>query len=159
MDEAADIGGCDHFWGGTGEGVHLSLQELRGDLRLQNRISACRSTAEMLVLCGGMIGGLLVGTLLGLINGVVVGYLRLNPIIWTLAAMALIDGTTRWAYGGKWIYAHKETVSGAAFSGIYRADVFGVVPLTVLLLGAAALVSHLVLQNTVYGRRLVVSFT
>ncbi|HJN17608.1 MAG TPA: ABC transporter permease [Armatimonadota bacterium] len=101
-----------------------------------------------------VLAGLAVGTLLGLINGLVVGYLRLNPIIWTLAAMALIDGITRWAYGGKWIYADAATPSGALFEGIYRANIFGAVPLAVILLAAAAIVAHLVLHNTVYGRRL-----
>ena len=71
--------------------------------------------------------------------------------------MALIDGITRWAYGGKWIYAHEATAPGKLFAGIYRADVLGAVPLAVILLAAAALLAHLVLHNTVYGRRLILT--
>jgi ribose/xylose/arabinose/galactoside ABC-type transport system permease subunit len=37
--------------------------------------------------------GLATGLLLGLVNGLVVGYLRLNPIIWTLAMMSLLSGS------------------------------------------------------------------
>ena len=104
-----------------------------------------------------LFAGLVVGGLLGLINGLAIGYLRLNPIIWTLAAMALIDGVTRWAYGGKWIYADDATPTGALFAGIYRADLFGAVPLAVILLAVAALIAHLVLHNTVYGRQLILT--
>jgi ribose/xylose/arabinose/galactoside ABC-type transport system permease subunit len=102
-------------------------------------------------------GGLLAGTLLGLINGAVVGYLRLNPIVWTLAALSLVDGVTRWAYGGKWIYAHKEEAAGALFAGIYRADLLGALPLAVVLLAAAALAAQVFLHHTVYGKHLVLT--
>jgi len=101
-----------------------------------------------------LIAALAVGALLGLINGAVIGYLRLNPIIWTLAALAVFDGTTRWAYGGKWIYADKETGAGALFSQVYRGNVLGVVPIAVLLFAIAAALSYLLLQHTVFGKRL-----
>jgi ribose/xylose/arabinose/galactoside ABC-type transport system permease subunit len=104
-----------------------------------------------------LVAGVLVGTLLGLINGAVVGYLRLNPIVWTMAALSLVDGVTRWAYGGKWIYAHKEEPAGALFAGIYRANVLGTLPLAVVLLAAAALAAHLILHRTVFGKHLVLT--
>ncbi len=102
----------------------------------------------------GILGGLLTGTLLGFLNGLVVGYLRLNPIIWTLAAMALIDGTTRWAYGGKWIYADENTAAGAIFSGLYREDLAGLVPGTVILFALTAVAGYAILRHTTFGRQL-----
>jgi len=101
-----------------------------------------------------MVGGVAMGALLGLVNGALVGYLRLNPIIWTLVSFALIDGVTRWAYGGKWIYAGQDTAAGMAFSGIYRGNVAGFFPGAVGLLLLAALAAHVVLHNTIYGRQL-----
>ena len=55
------------------------------------------------------------GLLVGLINGLVVGYLRLNPIIWTLAMMSLLSGLIRWAYAGRQIYPDEATPAGRAF--------------------------------------------
>lgn len=101
-----------------------------------------------------LVGALAVGALLGVVNGTVIGYLRLNPIIWTLAALAVFDGTTRWAYGGKWIYADKDTTTGALFSQVYRGNVLGAVPIAVVLLALAAGLSYLLLQHTVFGKRL-----
>ncbi|HQK94390.1 MAG TPA: ABC transporter permease [Armatimonadota bacterium] len=105
-------------------------------------------------LATALIAALAVGVLLGLINGTVIGYLRLNPIIWTLAALAVFDGTTRWAYGGKWVYVDKNTATGALFSQVYRGSVLGVVPVAVLLLAVSAGLSYVLLQHTVFGKRL-----
>jgi ribose/xylose/arabinose/galactoside ABC-type transport system permease subunit len=107
--------------------------------------------------CVAIIAGLIAGGVLGWVNGAAVGYLRLNPILWTLVAYGLMDGVTRWAYGGVWIYAHKDTPAGALFEGIYRANLLGVFPLGVALLAGAALAAHLILHNTVYGRHLVLT--
>ena len=99
------------------------------------------------------LAGLGTGTLLGLINGILVGYLRLNPIIWTLAALSVIDGVTRHAYGGKWIYADGATPAGEVFAGLYRGGL-GPVPVVVLLFAVVALAGHVVMRNTGFGRRL-----
>jgi ribose/xylose/arabinose/galactoside ABC-type transport system permease subunit len=104
-----------------------------------------------------VLAGLAAGTLIGVLNGAVVGYLRLNPIIWTLAAVALVDGTTRWAYGGKWLYAPEDTPEGALFAAIYRGNLYGVLPVAVALLAVAAAVAHVLLRHTVYGRQLVMT--
>lgn len=101
--------------------------------------------------------GLAVGLAIGLVNGLLVGYLRLNPIIWTLVALALSDGITRWAYGGVWKYADQDTAVGALFSSIYRAEVLGHIPLVVVLFAATCLLAHLTLHNTVFGRQLILT--
>jgi len=100
------------------------------------------------------LGGLASGALLGLVNGLVVGFLRLNPIIWTLAALSLADGVTRWAYGGQWVYADGQTASGAAFLGLYRAVLPGGVPLMVALFLLTALAGHALMRHTGFGRQL-----
>lgn len=103
---------------------------------------------------GAVAAGMLAGALMGLINGWVIGYLRVNPIIWTLAALALFDGITRWAYGGKWVYVESATAGGALFEALYRHDLFGVVPLIVLIFLFTAVTGHFLMRHTVLGRRL-----
>jgi len=121
-------------------------------------IMACSGIVSVYVLPAGLplalLAGLATGAALGLINGLVVGYLRLNPILWTLAAMSVFDGVTRWAYGGKWVYADRTTASGAAFAGLYRGDWLALVPVSVVLFALVAGAGHLVMRHTGYGRKL-----
>ena len=98
--------------------------------------------------------GLGTGLLIGLINGLVVGYLRLNPIIWTLAMVSVLAGVIRWAYAGKQIYPDKGTAAGRAFLQLYHVKVFEHVPLIVLILLVAAVAAHLVLRKTGFGAQL-----
>jgi ribose/xylose/arabinose/galactoside ABC-type transport system permease subunit len=104
-------------------------------------------------IAAALAAGLGAGGALGCLNGIMVGYLRLNPILWTLGAMAVIDGTTRWAYGGKWVYVAQDTGAGAAFAALYRAEPWGV-PLIVLLCAAVALAADFVMRRTGFGRQL-----
>jgi ribose/xylose/arabinose/galactoside ABC-type transport system permease subunit len=98
--------------------------------------------------------GLAAGLVIGLINGMVVGYLRLNPIIWTLAMMSVLSGVIRWAYAGRQIYPDEATAAGRAFLDLYHHAVFGVVPLPVVVLIIAAVAGHVVMRHTGYGAAL-----
>ncbi len=101
-----------------------------------------------------LLAGLVTGGTLGAINGFMVGYLRLNPILWTLAAMSVFDGVTRWAYGGKWIYVDAKTPPGALFAGLYRGELLHGLPLIVVLFAAVAGAGHLLMRHTGFGRQL-----
>ena len=92
--------------------------------------------------------------MLGAINGFMVGYLRLNPILWTLAAMSVFDGITRWAYGGQWIYVNEGTAAGGRFAGLYRGEVLHGLPLIVVLFAGVAAAGHLLMRHTGFGRQL-----
>ena len=54
---------------------------------------------------GSIIAGLLAGALIGLINGFMIGKMRANAIIWTLAVNLLISGVIRVVWQGKMLYA------------------------------------------------------
>jgi ribose/xylose/arabinose/galactoside ABC-type transport system permease subunit len=126
------------------------------DLSIPVQMAVAGIVAAFLLPSGlwiALLAGLVAGTLLGLLNGLVVGYLRLNPILWTLAALALVDGITRWAYGSTWKYADETTAAGQAFVGLYRARVLGV-PLTVVVFAGVALAGWFLLRHTGFGRRL-----
>jgi ribose/xylose/arabinose/galactoside ABC-type transport system permease subunit len=104
-----------------------------------------------------LLAGLAMGGALGLINGLMIGYLRLNPILWTLAAMSVFDGLARWAYGGQWVYANQDTASGTLFAALYRGRWFGYVPVAVVLFALVAVAGDFLMRHTGYGRQLKVT--
>ena len=101
-----------------------------------------------------MIAGVLAGTTVGLINGLVIGYLRLNPIIWTLAMMSIVDGLVRWAFAGKQVYPDQSTPAGRLLLGMYGANLPGGIPLTVALLGFMSAGAWALTHRSAYGARL-----
>ena len=101
-----------------------------------------------------LLAGVMTGGALGLVNGFMVGYLRLNPILWTLAGMSVFDGVTRWAYGGKWVYVKEGTPAGAQFAALYRGEWFGFVPVTVALFALVAVAGEFLMRRTGFGKQL-----
>jgi ribose/xylose/arabinose/galactoside ABC-type transport system permease subunit len=98
--------------------------------------------------------GLAVGVTIGLVNGLVVGYLRLNPIIWTLAMMSVLSGVIRKAYAGRQVYPDEATAAGSAFLNLYHTRVFGCLPLPIALLAITAAVGTVIMWKTGFGARL-----
>lgn len=92
---------------------------------------------------------LVAGLALGAVNGVLVGVLRLNALIVTLAMLSLLQGMTLWYSGGA-----NVNVQGAQatwFSVFGRGTVAGVPVPVILFLGLAAAASFL-LRRTTFGR-------
>jgi ribose transport system permease protein len=109
-------------------------------------------------LAASIAGAILTGCLIGTINGFMVGRLKANPIIWTLALQFLLSGLLKWAYTGNQIYP--DAVAGQnlkvveAFYAIYRARLFGAIPLVVVIMLALALLCQLLLSRTRFGMQL-----
>lgn len=106
-----------------------------------------------------------VGLLIGLINALVVGKLKANPIIWTLAVNYVTLGIIRLIWANKQIYP--ETITDnkdaiALFDGIFRhevfADLFGNelldVRLPTILMLLLMIVGQFVLTRTTFGAQL-----
>ena len=92
---------------------------------------------------------LLAGLALGAVNGVLVGLVRLNALIVTLAMLSLLQGVTLWYSGGS-----NVNVAGAQetwFAVFGRGTVAGVPVPVILFLGVAA-VAAFVLRRTTFGR-------
>jgi ribose/xylose/arabinose/galactoside ABC-type transport system permease subunit len=98
--------------------------------------------------------GMAAGLAIGLANGLVIGYLRVNPIIWTLAMMGVLSGVIRKAYGGAQVYPDVATPAGKAFLDLYHVQVFGWLPLPVLVLAALAAAGYFLMTWTGFGARL-----
>lgn len=100
-----------------------------------------------------LLAGIAAGLAIGLVNGVVIGVLRVNPIIWTLAMAAIMDGLIRWLYSGRQVYPDASTSAGAAFVGLYGSDLFGI-PTVILILAALVSIGAVIMTRTRYGAEL-----
>jgi ribose/xylose/arabinose/galactoside ABC-type transport system permease subunit len=101
-----------------------------------------------LALVAGMCAGMSVGAL----NGLVVGGLRANPILWTLAVAFFMEGFMRFMWSNNQVYPDTDAgSSGEAFIAIFRVR-FGPVPLMVLVMVALCLLAHFVMTKTRFGR-------
>jgi ribose/xylose/arabinose/galactoside ABC-type transport system permease subunit len=104
-----------------------------------------------------LLGGLGVGLAVGLVNAAVVGRLRANPILWTLAMSYVTKGLMRWLWLNRQIYPDVKsgaTGAGQLFVQLYRQEVLGKVTLPMVVLVAMAIAAHCVLRRTVFGHQL-----
>ncbi len=95
----------------------------------------------------GCLAALASGALMGAINGACIAYLRLPPVIVTLATMALFRGLAIGITRG-------EKVSGfpASFLALGQGQIFGVIPAQLPFLVLLAALVWFVLHRTVLGR-------
>jgi ribose/xylose/arabinose/galactoside ABC-type transport system permease subunit len=105
----------------------------------------------------GLLAGLAVGLAIGAVNAVVVGRLRANPIIWTLAMAYVTKGLMRWIWLNRQIYPDVkggETNAGHLFTELYRHHVLGQVTLPMVILLVAAVCGQYILTSTPFGQQL-----
>lgn len=94
----------------------------------------------------GVATALVAGACLGALNGLSVAVLRMVPMIVTLAVATICSGVANWYTGAK-------SISGmpVAYKAVVDARVMGV-PMQALIFCAVALLMHLVLTKTIFGR-------
>jgi ribose/xylose/arabinose/galactoside ABC-type transport system permease subunit len=90
---------------------------------------------------------LLVGLAVGLANTLFIVRLKINPLITTLATTSVTAGIAFTIAGG-------QTLSVPAEAGLLGDKAIGSLPWHVLLMVLLVIVLHLVLQHTLYGRRI-----
>lgn len=88
---------------------------------------------------------------LGAVNGLLVGFLRLNALIVTLAMLSFLQGLTLFYSGGSNV--NIPNAGSTWFRVFGRTDVAGIPVPVLLFLGAAAIASF-VLTRTVFGRQI-----
>jgi len=100
--------------------------------------------------------GLTTGTALGAINGLFVAKLKIPPIVVTLAAMAILNGFLRWYTNGAWISGlptQFTDIGNIVF--FYTINERGIpigLPIQIVFLIAAAVLTILMLRYTIVGR-------
>ena len=128
-------------------------------------------------------GGLCVGFLIGIFNGIVIGKLKVNAIIWTLAMNFIIEGLIRWSYGGAraaQLYPDLATedtyttgfllplmfkldknimnidlvAKADAFNSLAQTYFFGRIPLMLIVMGCVMAVCFFILTKTSFGNKL-----
>ena len=97
--------------------------------------------------------GLAAGLSIGLLNGWAVGYLRLNPIIWTLAVAFFLDGFMRWSYAGRQVYPDADSPAGAFFLNLSQQEIPGGIPAATVLMLALAGLGHWLMLHTRFGQQ------
>ena len=97
-----------------------------------------------------ILGGIITGGIIGSINGYVVGYLKLNPIIWTLAMGFMIDGFLRLSTGGNQVYPDDSTPAGSAFVELARFEIWGIPGIAIILL-ILAIILQLLISKSKFG--------
>lgn len=95
---------------------------------------------------------LLSGAFIGAINGFVVGKLRINTVVWTLAMSFVFSGLIRVIFGSSTIYPTAGNTE--MFDQISRWRLGGYVPLSILLMLAIFIVLQFVVGHTRLGTKM-----
>lgn len=101
---------------------------------------------ESLGSLGAILAALLLAGLAGAVNGVLIGYAKANPIIVTLGIGTIVLGLAQAMVGGVIVYGEPTATSR------FVSDRFLGVPVVVMIFLAVAVVGHLILSRTVWGR-------
>jgi ribose transport system permease protein/L-arabinose transport system permease protein len=104
-------------------------------------------------LAGGVLGGLLTGAGLGLVNASIINYLRVNPVVATLATLSAFRGVAFLiAPEGKPIGVLDPTFALLGSGRILQWGSFPGIPIAFAIMAVAVAVGHFVMSSTVFGR-------
>lgn len=118
-------------------------------------------TAKFMLAFGGnpllvFLLGLGVGTGIGAVNGLLVAKIKIPSIIATLATMTVMNGALRWYTNGAWISGLPEQFTNIGdiifFRTVSAEGVVLGIPIQLLFLLVAALITAFVLRKTMVGR-------
>ncbi len=122
-------------------------------------IAGCASVACALIVTnygtvfGGVIVGIGFGALFGLINSVIISYLRVNPVVATLATFSAFRGIAFLiAPGGRPVGVLDPNLGFLGSGRIFQFEGFPGIPVAFLILVAVAVIAHFVMTSTVFGR-------
>ena len=138
------------------------------DLSVPTTMALCGIVAIQMLQYGFLVAILAagaIGLIIGLVNAIVIGRLKANPIIWTLAVSYVTLGVIRLIWVNKQIYP--ETITDnkqaiALFDGIYRQEVFSNlfgnalldIRLPLIMMVVLVIIGQFVLTRTTFGAQL-----
>ncbi len=102
---------------------------------------------------GGVLAGVAIGAVLGMLNAVIINWLRVNPVVATLATFSAYRGLAFLiAPGGRPIGVLDQDFAWLGSGRILEAGAFPGVPVSLIMLILIAIAGHFVLGSTVFGR-------
>jgi ribose transport system permease protein len=121
------------------------------DLSVGSTMAAAGMAAAWLVTQGfplpvAFAAAILIGIVVGLINGTIISYGRINPLIATLATLAIVRGLSYVISGGR-----ELVISDSAFQGFGVGTLLGVPYIVILLVATFAIFAWL-MPRTRFGR-------
>jgi ribose transport system permease protein len=121
------------------------------DLSVGSTMAAAGMTAGWMVTAGvplplAFAAAILIGIVVGFANGTIISYARINPLIATLATLAIVRGLGYVISGGRELVIFNENFLA------FGVGTFLGIPYIVLLLIATFLVSGWVMPRTLFGR-------
>ncbi|MBN2412492.1 ABC transporter permease [candidate division KSB1 bacterium] len=126
-------------------GIDLSV----GSVMAMSGIGTTMLLVEGMPIFPAILIGLLIGALLGSLAGVLIAWGRIPPFIATLGIMGIARGAALLVSG-----AVSVTGLPDRFNLIAQYRVFGVIPLPVIFVIVLAVIFHVVLTKTVFGRHI-----
>jgi L-arabinose transport system permease protein len=102
---------------------------------------------------GGIAVGILLGALLGAVNATIITYLRVNPVVATLATLSGYQGLAFLiAPGGRPVGVLDQNFALLGSGRLFEHSGFPGIPISFVILLVVALAGHFVLRSTVFGR-------
>ena len=104
-------------------------------------------------LVGGVAGGVAIGALLGFVNACIINYLRVNPVVATLATLSAFRGIAFLiAPEGKPIGVLDPTFALLGSGRVLQLGSFPGLPIAFCIMLVAVVAGHFVMSSTVFGR-------
>lgn len=102
---------------------------------------------------GGIFVGIALGAVLGAVNATIITYLRVNPVVATLATLSAYQGLAFLiAPGGRPVGVLDQNFAQLGSGRLFDVGGFPGIPISFLLLVIVAIAGHFVLRSTVFGR-------
>lgn len=141
-------------------GVGMTVVIVSGGLDISvGSIAGCASVVSALMVtvvgtvAGGIVMGVLAGVVLGVLNAAIISYLRVNPVVATLATFSAYRGLAFLiAPEGRPIGVLDPAFAYLGSGRILAFEGFPGIPVSLVLLVAVAAVGHFVMNATVFGR-------
>lgn len=90
---------------------------------------------------------LVIGVVVGFVHTFFIVYLKVNPLITTLATLSVTGGAS-------FIIANGQTLAVPAAAGVLGNEAIGTLPWHVLVMVVLVVLVHLMLQHSIFGRRI-----
>ncbi len=102
---------------------------------------------------GGVVAGIAIGAVLGVVNAAIINWLRVNPVVATLATFSAYRGLAFLiAPGGRPIGVLDQDFAWIGSGRVLEFGEFPGIPVALILLIIIAAIGHFVLRSTVFGR-------